>query len=190
MKKEKFTILLFCLIYTVLSIVCFVNVKETAFFNIIQFIILYIPFFACIIIEKKKWALYLTLFFSGLEFLTGMFGLIINTYTLIKVSQEQTIVYALIENFLRIIIGGTLISEIISILKNSKKNLNKIIIGLIIILFIVLCYDMCVVTVWAPESKLISALSISRGYLFIIIISLITIFSYYDKNFENNNESN
>lgn len=190
MEKKKIILLGLCAIYTILSLICFINVKETAVFNIIQFIILYIPFFACILFDKKKWMLYFALFFSGLELLTGLLGVIVNIKTLSEVTLNMSIILAFIENILRILITGLMFVDIISILRCNKRKINIIYASLITVLFGVLCYDVFRVIVWAPELKLLSILSISRGYLFIVIISLIAIFLYYDENLESINENN
>lgn len=190
MEKKKIILLGLCFIYTILSLICFISVKETAVFNIIQFIILYIPFFACILFNKKKWMLYFALFFSGLELLTGFLGIIVNIKTISEVGISESIILALIENALRIIINGLLFVDIIYILRDKKIKINIIYACLITVLLGVLCYDVFSATVWAPELKLLSILSISRGYLFIVIISLIAIFLHYDEKLESINENN
>lgn len=143
MKKNNVFLFILCLIYIIVSLVYIFGIKESVGFNIIQFIILYVPFFCFIVFNNKKWALYMAMFFCIIEGLAGILNSINYIRMFIQLVNQNEIKNQLIR-FLSVSLGNFIILatriifiyEGIRVLKAKEEIKNKIIISVLIGLLI------------------------------------------------------
>ena len=90
MKKSHIFLLVLCIIYFILSIIDTINIYQNissgiVIFNIVRFVVVFIPLFALMFIKEKKWSKILVIIVLGADILSCVFSII----TLIRYSLPQ-----------------------------------------------------------------------------------------------------
>ena len=173
MKKNNVFLLVLCIIYTIVSLTYIVGSQESIAFNIIQFVILYIPFFCFAVFNNKKWTLYMAMFFCVVEGLAGilncinyvrMFNQLINLGEL----KEQLIRFLSVAlgNILVLVMRIIFICEGIRVLKAEGSFKSK---GIVVILLGVLLITFLGYIV-SSNAEFLNSLPTIRSLLFSVIL--------------------
>lgn len=146
MKKRDVILLILCIIYSIISIIyIFDSSNAGQIIGMIQFIVIYIPFFILMFAKDKRYAIYISLAFCGFELIVRflecvkyVFAFITNFQDMINVS----IILALVGKILSSLIKIYLIKNIVNYLKEEEsKHLNKILIFLGLLFLVVIVYS-------------------------------------------------
>ena len=81
MKKSHICLLVLCIIYFILSIIDTINIYQNistgiVIFNIVRFVVVFIPLFALMFIKEKKWSKILAIIILGADVLSCVFSII------------------------------------------------------------------------------------------------------------------
>lgn len=178
MKKKDITLLILCIIYLVLSIIYIFNSSSSGkVISLIQFIVIYIPFFILLFIKEKKYAIYITLAFCGFELIASFLNYIQYIAAFITSFSDMfnmSTILVLLGKIFSNLIKVYLIFNIINYLREENIKHVKIIISSFVGYFLViLSYSVLsnfnIVEVITPIKELV--------FNIILITFVITIFS-------------
>lgn len=164
MKKKDVTLLILCIIYSVLSIIyVFNSSKSGQVISLIQFIVIYIPFFILLFIKEKKYATYIALAFCGFELIASFLNYIQYIAAFITRFSDMfniSIILVLLGKILSNLIKIYLIFNITYYLKEDAKKYIKTILILfgvyfLVILSYIILNDFNIVEVITPIKELV-----------------------------------
>lgn len=178
MKKKDITLLILCIIYLILSIIYIFNSSSSGkVISLVQFIVIYIPFFILLFIKEKKYALYIALAFCGFELIASFLNyiqyiaaFITNFSDMFNMSTILVLLGKIFSNLIKVY----LIINIINYFKEENRKYVKIIFSLFgVYVLVILSYSVLsnfnIVEVITPIKELVLNL--------ILIVFVMTIFS-------------
>ncbi len=173
MKKSHICLLVLCIIYFILSIIDTINIYQNistgiVIFNIVRFVVVFIPLFALMFIKEKKWSKILAIIILGADVLSCVFSII----TLITHQNElNNFITPFIQQIIFIIMPVIIITNYCLSIKD--KQMSK----LFYWISLIVCFSLLIVNIIlsvltdnGTTSVYVSIIRYARFALFYIIL--------------------
>lgn len=173
MKKSHICLLVLCIIYFILSIIDTINIYQNistgiVIFNIVRFVVVFIPLFALMFIKEKKWSKILAIIILGADVLSCVFSII----TLITHQNElNNFITPFIQQIIFIIMPVIIITNYCLSIKD--KQMSK----LFYWISLIVCFSLLIVNIIlsvltdnGTTSVYVSVIRYARFALFYIIL--------------------
>lgn len=139
MKKNQVILLVLCILCFIANIIYILLLSDNGkILGLIQYLAIYMPFFALLFIKNKKYAMYITLAFCGFELLVNLFDYIRSIVFLLQpdVSNKLSVIVYIIEKMFSNVIKVLLIINVFKWLQERERS-NTTLISIMLILLVV-----------------------------------------------------